>query len=179
MLVGLGAVSTTFVAGVENVRRGRSLPIGSLSQMATIRLGKRTEKRAPKIKDFVPLTELKDLVFTAWDPIPDDAYTAAVKAGVLDRHEHLEPIKDFLQDIKPMPAVFDQYYVKRLQGTNVKRGKNKRELAEQLREDIRAFRKSSGVERVVVVWCASTEVFLTVGPAHQTGPDMDRVGALA
>ena len=168
MLVGLGAVSTTFIAGVETVRRGRGLPIGSLSQMGTIRLGKRTEKRSPKIKEFVPLADLKDLVFTAWDPIPDDAYTAAVKAGVLDRHEHLEPIKDFLQDIKPLPAAFDQYYVKRLQGTNVKRGKTKRELAEQLREDIRNFRKTAGVSRVVIVWCASTEVFITPGPAHQS-----------
>jgi len=166
MLVGLGAVSTTFIAGVENVRRGRALPIGSLSQMATIRLGKRTDKRVPKIKDFVPIADLKDLVFAAWDPIPDDAYTAAVKAGVLDRHEHLEPIKDFLQGIKPMPAAFDQYYVKRLQGTNVKRGKTKRELAEQLRTDIRTFRKT--VDRVVVVWCASTEIFLTAGPTHQS-----------
>src|SRR5438445_10833710 len=168
MLVGLGAVSTTFIAGVENVRRGRALPIGSLSQMATIRLGKRTEKRAPKIKDFVPLADLPDLVFAAWDPIPDDAYTAAVKAGVLDQHEHLEPIKAFLQGIKPMPAVFDQYYVKRLHGTNVKRGKNKRELAEQLREDMRNFKKSAGLDRIVIVWCASTEVFLTAGPAHQS-----------
>src|SRR6267154_257883 len=168
MLVGLGAVSTTFIAGVENVRRGRALPIGSLSQMATIRLGKRTEKRAPKIKEFVPLADLKDLVFAAWDPIPDDAFTAAVKAGVLDRHEHLEPIKDFLQNITPMPAVFDQYYVKRLQGTNVKRGKNKRELAEQLREDMRNFKQSAKLDRIVIVWCASTEVFLTPGPAHQT-----------
>jgi myo-inositol-1-phosphate synthase len=168
MLVGLGAVSTTFIAGVETVRRGRGLPIGSLSQMGTIRLGKRTEKRSPKIKEFVPLADLKDLVFTAWDPIPDDAYTAAVKAGVLDRHEHLEPIKDFLQGIKPLPAAFDQYYVKRLQGTNVKRGKTKRELAEQLREDIRSFRTTAGVSRVVMVWCASTEVFITPGPAHQS-----------
>src|SRR5258706_4232804 len=133
MLVGLGAVSTTFIAGVENVRRGRALPIGSLSQMATIRLGKRTEKRVPKIKEFVPLADLKDLVFTAWDPIPDDAYTAAVKAGVLDKHEHLEPIKDFLQNIKAMAAVFEQYYVKRLQETYVQRGKNQRALGEQLR----------------------------------------------
>jgi myo-inositol-1-phosphate synthase len=166
MLVGLGAVSTTFIAGVENVRRGRAMPIGSLSQMATIRLGKRTDKRAPKIKDFVPVADLKDLVFAAWDPIPDDAYTAAVKAGVLDRHEHLEPIKDFLQGIKPMPAAFDQYYVKRLQGTNVKQGKTKRDLAEQLRNDIRTFKKT--VDRVVIVWCASTEVFITAGPAHQS-----------
>jgi myo-inositol-1-phosphate synthase len=166
MLVGLGAVSTTFIAGVEHVRRGRAMPIGSLSQMATIRLGRRTDKRAPKIKDFVPIADLKNLVFAAWDPIPDDAYTAAVKAGVLDRHEHLEPIKAELQAIKPMPAAFDQYYVKRLQGTNVKNAKTKRELAEQLREDIRTFRKT--VDRVVIVWCASTEVFITPGPAHQT-----------
>jgi myo-inositol-1-phosphate synthase len=166
MLVGLGAVSTTFIAGVENVRRGRALPIGSLTQMATIRLGKRTDKRAPKIKDFVPVADLKSLVFAAWDPIPDDAYTAAVKAGVLERHEHLEPIKDFLQGIKPIPAAFDQYYVKRLQGTNIKQGKTKRDLAEQLRNDIRTFRKT--VDRVVVVWCASTEVFITPGPAHQS-----------
>src|SRR3989442_8687104 len=166
LLVGLGAVSTTFIAGVENVRRGRALRIGSLSQMATIRLGKRTDKRAPKIKDFVPLADLQDLVFAAWDPIPDDAYTAAVKAGVLDQHEHLEPIKAFLQGIKPMPAVFDQYYVKRLHGTNVKRGKNKRDLAEQLREDMRNFKKSAGLDRIVIVWCASTEVFLTAAPAH-------------
>ena len=166
MLVGLGAVSTTFIAGVENVRRGRALPIGSLTQMATIRLGKRTDKRAPKIKDFVPVADLQSLVFTAWDPIPDDAYTAAVKAGVLERHEHLEPIKAFLQGIKPMPAAFDQYYVKRLQGTNVKQGKTKRDLAEQLRNDICTFGKT--VDRVVIVWCASTEVFITPGPVHQS-----------
>ncbi|MGH7671693.1 MAG: inositol-3-phosphate synthase [Gemmatimonadales bacterium] len=166
MLVGLGAVSTTFIAGVENVRRGRALPIGSLSQMATIRLGRRTDKRVPKVKDFVPLADLPQLAFAAWDPIPDDAYTAAVKAGVLDRHEHLEPIKEFLQGITPLPAAFDQYYVKRLQGTNVKMAKTKRELAEQLREDIRTFRQA--VDRVVIVWCASTEVFITPGPAHQS-----------
>jgi myo-inositol-1-phosphate synthase len=167
LLVGLGAVSTTFIAGVENVRRGRAQAIGSLSQMATIRLGKRTEKRAPLIKDFVPLAALDDLVFAAWDPIPDDAYTAAVKAGVLDG-SHLEPIAPFLKGITPMPAVFDQNYVKRLQGTNVKRGKTKRELAEQLREDIRRFKAESGVTRLVLVWCASTEVFISPGPAHQT-----------
>jgi myo-inositol-1-phosphate synthase len=172
MLVGLGAVSTTFIAGVENVRRGRAMPIGSLSQMATIRLGRRTDKRAPKIKDFVPIADLKELVFAAWDPIPDDAYTAAVKAGVLDRHEHLEPIKEFLQGIKPLPAAFDQYYVKRLQGTNVKKAQTKRELAEQLREDIRTFGKT--VDRVVIVWCASTEVFITPGPAHQTLAALER-----
>jgi myo-inositol-1-phosphate synthase len=167
LLVGLGAVATTFIAGVETVRRGNGLPIGSLTQMGTIRLGKRTDRRAPKIREFVPLADLKDLVFAAWDPIPDNAYTAATKAGVLSR-EHLEPIADFLKGITPMPAAFDQNYVKRLQGTNVKRGKTKRELAEQLREDIRAFKKRAGCDRLVLVWCASTEVFITPGPAHQT-----------
>ena len=167
LLVGLGAVSTTFIAGVESVRRGHALPIGSLSQMGTIRLGKRTDRRTPKIKEFVPLADLNDLVFAAWDPIPDDAYTAAMKAGVLEA-KHLEPIAGFLKGIKPMPAVFDQNYVKRLQGTNVKRGKTKRELAEQLREDMRNFKKTAGCDRLVLVWCASTEVFLTPGPAHQT-----------
>ncbi|HSD32483.1 MAG TPA: inositol-3-phosphate synthase [Gemmatimonadales bacterium] len=167
LLVGLGAVATTFIAGVETVRRGLGLPIGSLTQMGTIRLGKRTDRRAPKIREFVPLADLKDLVFAAWDPIPDDAYTAAKKAGVLDPR-HLEPISDFLKGVKPMPAVFDQNYVKRLQGTNVKRGKTKRELAEALREDIRAFKQRAGCDRLVLVWCASTEIFLTPGPAHQT-----------
>jgi len=167
MLVGLGAVSTTFVAGVENIRCKKALPIGSLSQMGTIRLGKRDENRSPKIHEFVPLAELEDLVFAAWDPIPDDAYTAAVKAGVLDR-PHLEPIADFLKRLRPMPAAFDQQYVKRLQGTNVKRGKSKRDLAEQLREDIRQFRKTAELDRIVVIWAASTEIFLTQGPAHQS-----------
>ena len=169
LLVGLGAVSTTFIAGVENVRRGRASPIGSLSQMATIRLGKRTEKRVPKIKEFVPLAELSDLVFAAWDPIPDDAYTAAVKAGVLDKHEHLEPIKDFLQNIKPMPAVFDQYYVKRLQGTNVKRGKNKRELAEQQN----AFRPRRNTDLALHPECFSARS----GIRHQQrGDERDQPG---
>jgi myo-inositol-1-phosphate synthase len=167
LLVGLGAVSTTFIAGVENVRRGRALPIGSLSQMGTIRLGKRTENRVPKIHDFVPLAGLADLVFGAWDPIPDDAYAAAKKAGVLE-HQHVEPIADFLKGIKPMTAAFDQNYVKRLQGTNVKQGKTKRELAEQLRKDIRDFKTSAGCDRLVMVWAASTEVFITAGPAHQS-----------
>ena len=167
LLVGLGAVTTTFIAGVENIRRSRALPVGSLSQMATIRLGKRADKRAPKIREFVPLTDLSDLVFAAWDPIPDDAYAAAVKAGVLEGH-HVEPIADFLKGIQPMPAAFDQQYVKRLHGTNVKKGKTKRDRAEQLREDIRQFKKTSGVARVVIIWAASTEIFLAPGPAHQT-----------
>ena len=163
---GLGAVATTFMAGVESVRRGRSAPIGSLTQMATIRLGKRTENRSPLIKDFVPLAALDDLVFGAWDPIPDDAYTAAKKAGVLEERD-LEPVRDFLSAIKPMPAAFEQKYVTRLAGTNVKTG-TKRELAEQLREDIRRFKSEHGCERVVLVWCGSTEIFITPGPQHQT-----------
>jgi len=167
MLVGLGAVSTTFIAGVENVRRGCALPIGSLTQMGTIRLGKRTEKRSPRIKGFVPLARLEDLVFTAWDPIPDDAYTAARKAGVLEPH-HVEPIADFLKGIAPLPAAFDRHYVKRLNGTHVKNGKSKRDLAEQIRADIRTFKQASGAERLVMVWAASTEAFLTPGPAHQS-----------
>ena len=120
LLVGLGAVASTFLAGVEHARRGSGQPIGSLTQMGTIRLGKRTDNRMPLIKDFVPLAELDQLVFGAWDPFPDNAYEAAIRCGVLDRHEHIEPIADFLKSIKPMPAVFDQYYVKRLDAPNVK-----------------------------------------------------------
>ena len=164
---GLGAVATTFIAGVESVRRGLSKPVGSLTQMATIRLGKRSDNRTPLIKDFVPLADLKDIVFGAWDPIPDDAYTAASKAGVLEKHD-LEPIADFLKSIKPMPAVFENRYVTRIKGTNVKKGKNKRDLAEQLRQDIRDFKAKNKLDRVVVVWCASTEIYIKPGPQHAT-----------
>jgi myo-inositol-1-phosphate synthase len=173
LLVGLGAVATTFVAGVENVRRGRGKPIGSVTQMGTIRLGKRTEHRAPAIRDFAPLASLDDLVFAAWDPIPDDAYKSATVAGVLEP-PHLEPIAGFLKGILPMPAVFEQRYVKRLSGTNVKRGKTKRDLAEQLREDIRAFKARSGCDRLVMVWCASTEVFISPGAVHQSLSGFER-----
>jgi myo-inositol-1-phosphate synthase len=164
---GLGAVATTFIAGVESVRRGLSQPIGSLTQMATIRLGKRTDNRSPLIKEFVPLAALDDLVFGAWDPIPDDALTAARKAGVLE-DRHLAPIADFLSEIKPMPAVFDNRYVTRLHGENVKKGKSKRDLAEQLRQDIRDFKRRNSLERVVAVWCASTETFIKPGSQHAT-----------
>ena len=164
---GLGAVATTFMAGVESIRRGLSTPIGSLTQMATIRLGKRTDNRSPLIKDFVPLADLKDIVFGAWDPIPDDAYTAAKKAGVLEDRD-LEPIRDFLSAIKPMPAAFENHYVTRIHGTNVKTGKTKREIAEQIREDIRRFQSENGLDRVVIVWCASTEIYIKPGPQHQT-----------
>jgi myo-inositol-1-phosphate synthase len=155
------------MAGVESIRRGRSKPIGSLTQMATIRLGKRTEKRAPLIKDFVPLAKLDDIVFGAWDPIPDDALTAATKAGVLEDRD-IEPIADFLRKIKPMPAVFDNKYVTRIHGTNVKKGKTKRDLAELLRQDIRDFKSKNKCDRIVIVWCASTEIFIKPGPQHAT-----------
>ena len=160
-------MATTFIAGVERVRRGLSVPIGSLTQMATIRLGKRTDARSPLIRDFVPLTALSDIAFAAWDPIPDDAYTAAVRAGVLQASD-LEPIAEFLKGITPMPAAFDSRYVTRLQGTNVKTGRNKRDLAEQLRQDIRDQKAKHGADRGVMVWCGSTETFIKPGPQHQT-----------
>jgi myo-inositol-1-phosphate synthase len=164
---GLGAVATTFMAGVESIRRGRSKPIGSLTQMATIRLGKRTDNRSPLIRDFIPLASLDDIVFGAWDPIPDDALTAARKAGVLDERD-LAPIAEFLQAITPMPAVFDNHYVTRINGPNVKKGKNKRELGEALRKDIRDFKAKHALDRLVIVWCASTEIYLKPGPQHAT-----------
>src|SRR5690242_1649211 len=153
------------MAGVESVRRGLSQPIGSLTQMATIRLGKRTENRSPLIKDFVPIAGLDQIVFGAWDPIPDDAYTAAKKAGVLEDRD-LEPVKDFLSSIKPMPAVFENKYVTRINGENVKKGKTKRDLAEQLRQDMRDFKAKNKCDRLVIVWCASTEIFIKPGPQH-------------
>ena len=168
LCVGLGAVATTFIAGVELVRRGKAKPIGSLTQMGHIRLGKRTEGRMPLIKDFVPLADLDDLVFGAWDPVPDNAYQSCLHCGVLDKHVHVEPIKEFLQGISPMPAAFDQNYVKRLEGKNVKTGRTKKELAEALRKDIRDFKARHGCDRLVLVWCASTEIFIQPGPAHQT-----------
>jgi len=168
LLPGMGAVATTLIAGVESARRGYAQPVGSLTQLAHIRLGKRTDNRNPMIKDFVPLAKLDDIVFGGWDPIADNAYETAVKAGVLQRHEHIEPIADFLKSIKPMPAVFDPYYVKKLNGPNVKKGKNKRELGEQLREDIRNFKKTNGCDRLVMVWCGSTEIFMQPTDVHST-----------
>jgi myo-inositol-1-phosphate synthase len=179
MVVGLGAVATTFIAGVEAVRRGLAKPIGSQTQMGTIRLGKRTDKHSPKIKDFVPLADLNDVVFTGWDLFEDNVYESASHAKVLDK-ELVEQLKPYLETIKPLPAVFDQYYVKRLHGTHVKKGKNKRDLAEQVRADIQAFKKT--VDRVVVIWCASTEIFIEKSAVHQSieafeaGLDHDDIG---
>lgn len=167
MIPGLGAVATTFMAGVLLARKGLGRPYGSLTQMGTIRLGKRTEKRVPKIKDFVELAELEDLVFTGWDIFPDNAYEAAVKAGVL-RKEHLEPVKEEMEKIKPLPAVFDRNYVKKLDGPNKKTGTSKYELALKLIDDIKKFKKENSLNRLVMIWCASTEVFLKPDPVHQT-----------
>ena len=167
LLPGFGAVATTFVAGVEAVRRGLAEPIGSLTQMNTIRLGKRTDGRAPLIQDFVPLAGLDDLVFCTWDPIPDDGYASAVKAGFLQKEKHLDPIRDFLSAIKPMSAAFDTDYVKKLDGPNKKSG-TKMEQAEEIRADIRRFKEENGCDRLVMIWCASTEVFLRPSAVHET-----------
>jgi myo-inositol-1-phosphate synthase len=165
MIPGMGAVATTFMAGVEAIRKGIAEPIGSLTQMGTIRLGKRTEGRSPLIKDFVPLASLNDLVFTGWDIFEDNAYESAINAGVLEK-ELLNKVKPFLKSIKPRKAVFDRKYVKMLDGKNVKKGRNKMDLAEQLRADIRDFKKTSKASRLVMIWCASTEIFLKQGPVH-------------
>jgi myo-inositol-1-phosphate synthase len=167
MIPGMGAVATTFVAGVEAVRKGIAKPIGSLTQMGTIRLGKRTDGRSPKVKEFVPLANLDDLVFTGWDIFEDDMYTAARKAGVLEK-ELLDKVKPFLSTIKPQKAVFDHNYVKKIDGPNIKKGKTKMDLAEQLRDDIRQFKKTSGASRFVTAWCGSTETFIEQTPAHQS-----------
>jgi myo-inositol-1-phosphate synthase len=167
LLVGLGAVSTTTVAGVMAIRKGLAKPIGALTQMGTVRLGKRTDNRSPLIKEFVPLADLNDIVFGGWDIFEDNCYEAAKTAGVLEA-PLLESIKDELSAIKPMSAVFDQHYVKRLDGPNVKKGKNKRDLAEQLIQDIRSFKSANQLDRVVLLWCGSTEIYLTETPAHQS-----------
>jgi myo-inositol-1-phosphate synthase len=167
LLVGLGAVSTTTIAGVMAIRKGLAQPIGSLTQMGTIRLGKRTENRAPKINEFLPLAGLDDIVFGGWDIFEEDCYAAARVAGVLDNSQ-LDQVRAELEAVKPMPAVFDQRYVKRLDGPNVKKGKNKKDLAEQLIADIRAFKTKHGCDRLVMLWVGSTEVFMKEGPVHQT-----------
>jgi myo-inositol-1-phosphate synthase len=174
LLVGLGAVSSTFIAGVEHIRRGMGQPFGSITQMATIRLGKRTERRTPLIRDFVPLAGPDQLVFGAWDPIPDNGYEAAVKCGVLDRYEKIEPVADFLKSIEPMPAVFDSQYCKRIKGTNTKKAPNKLELVGAVREDIRRFKAANKCDRLVMVWCASTEKFITESDVHKDLESFER-----
>jgi myo-inositol-1-phosphate synthase len=166
-LPGLGAVATTFIAGCLLARQGKGVPIGSLTQMGTIRLGKRTDNRVPKIKDFVPLASLNDLVFAAWDLFPDDAYEAAKSANVLESR-HLDEVKAELSQIKPMKGVFYPEYVKRLHGTHTKTGVNKADMVEAVRADIRQVLASSGATRGVAVWCGSTEIYIEPGEVHQT-----------
>ena len=173
LLVGLGAVSTTFIAGVHAVRRGLAKPIGSLTQMGTIRLGKRTDHRTPLIKDFSPIASLDQLAFGAWDIFEDDCYQAAKTAGVIDT-AILDQIRPELEAIKPWPAVFDRQYVKRLDGPNVKRGSTKRDLADQVTDDITRFKREQRVDRLVMVWCGSTEIFMTEGPAHASIETLER-----
>jgi myo-inositol-1-phosphate synthase len=167
LIPGMGAVATTVIAGVEAIRRGLALPIGSLTQMGTIRLGKRTEGRSPAIKDFVPLAGLGDLVFGGWDLFADNAYQAALKAGVLER-SLLDQVKDYLVELQPMPAVFEQKFVKNLRARNSKKGANKMDLARQVMDDIGEFRKRHDLSRLVMVWCGSTEVFLKPSAVHQS-----------
>ena len=173
LLVGLGAVSTTLVAGVEAVKRGISAPVGSLTQMGTIRLGKRTDDRAPLIKDFVPLASLDDIVFGAWDIFHDSAYDAAMNAGVLDK-DLLNQLSEPLSSLKPMAAVFEQNYVKRITGENVKTGKNKMDLAEQLIADIAKFKSDNNCSRLVMVWCASTEIYIEESAIHATVESLEK-----
>jgi len=167
LIPGLGAVSTTFIAGVESVKRGLARPVGSLTQMATIRLGKRTEHRSPLIKDFVPLAQLEDLVFGGWDIFEDSVYESAMNARVL-QPEHLEPIREPLDQIKPMKAVFHRDYVKRLDGPHVKQAKTKWDLAQMLMEDIQHFRETNNTSRNVMIWCGSTEIFQPMKPIYQS-----------
>jgi myo-inositol-1-phosphate synthase len=164
---GMGAVSSTFMAGVVAIRKGLSLPIGSLTQMGHIRLGKRTEGRQPLVKNFVPITDLDDVVFGGWDIFADNVYEAACKAGVLPQ-TLLDQMKDELSAITPMKAVFDQYYVKKLQGDHVKTGMTKMELAEALMQDMEDFKQKNGCDRLVMVWCGSTEIFLKRTAVHET-----------
>jgi myo-inositol-1-phosphate synthase len=174
LVIGVGgAVATTFIAGTMIARKGLGIPVGSITQLATIRLGKREENRFPKIKDVVPLANLNDIVFGGWDIFEDDAYDAARHAEVLTP-EDLDKVKDELQAIKPMKAVFDQNFVKRLHGTWVKEAPSKWDLMEAVRADIRDFKAKHQLDRVVCIWCGSTEVFTKIGDIHQTLPALQK-----
>jgi myo-inositol-1-phosphate synthase len=174
LTVGLGAVASTLVAGVELVKKGQGLPIGSLTQMGTIRLGKRTEGRTPLVKDFVPLASLDDIVWGAWDVFPDDAYVAATRAGVLESGKHIEAISDVLRDIRPMRAAFERKYARNLDGEHTMGEISKRAMLEGIREDINRFREEKQVDRLVMIWCASTEIFIEPGPAHMDLESFER-----
>lgn len=173
LVVGLGAVTTTLIAGVEAVNRGLAQPIGSVTELGRIRLGKRTDNRNPLIKDFVPLASLLDLRFGAWDIIPQNAYQTALEAKVLDR-EQLEPLEDYLSAIEPMPGVFDQRYVKRLRPEIMKQGENHMSLAEQVVDDIADFKARTGCNRVVMLYAASTESYNKPGAEHRDIASLER-----
>ena len=168
LMPGMGAVATTFIAGVMAIRKGLGKPIGSLTQLGHIRIGKRTDNTNHPIKEYVSLATLEDIVFGGWDIFPDNAYQAALRAGVLDEHKHLAPLKADLEAIKPMTAVFEQAYVKKLNGPNVKKGTSKMNLAEQLMEDIKTFKQTNGCDRLVAVWCGSTEVYRQPSAVHMS-----------
>jgi myo-inositol-1-phosphate synthase len=167
LIPGMGAIATTFIAGVEAIKKGLTPPIGALTQMGHIRLGKRTDNKQPLIKDFVPLADLDDLVFGGWDIYEDNCYEAALNCGVL-RKDQLDEHKEYLESIKPMSAVFSKEFVKKLDGPNVKKGKNKMDLAEQLITDIENFKKDNNCDRLVMIWCGSTEVYREPTKAHTT-----------
>ena len=167
LIPGLGAVATTFIAGVSAIKKGIAKPIGSLTQMGTIRLGKRTEKRVPMIKDFIELADMTDLIFGGWDIFSDNIYQAALKAGVLHQ-ELLDQVRDDIEEIIPWKAVFDQNYVKKLYGEHVKQASSKYDYAQMLMDDIKSFREKNRLNRMVMVWCASTEIFMKPDPVHET-----------
>ena len=173
LMPGMGAVATTVIAGVEAIKAGLGQPIGSLTQMGTIRLGKRTDGRTPLIKDFVPLAALDNLVFGGWDVFPDDAYDSAEHAGVLPK-DQLDQIKDQLKTVKPLPAVFDRNYVRRLEGSNIKSMKSKWDAVLEVREDIQRFKNDNGCERLVMIWCGSTEIFMAPDPVHATIESLEK-----
>jgi myo-inositol-1-phosphate synthase len=173
LIPGLGAVGTTFIAGVEAINKKMYLPYGSLTQMGTIRLGKRTENRIPKVKDFISLANMDDLVFGGWDIYEEDCYRSAKNAGVLKASD-IESVKDVLAGIQPMKAVFDQKYVKRLSGTWVKQGSNKMDLAKQVMEDIQNFKDKKGVDRMIMIWCGSTEIYIKPQEVHNTIESLEK-----
>ncbi|MDP3542098.1 MAG: inositol-3-phosphate synthase [Elusimicrobiota bacterium] len=166
LLPGMGAVTSTFIAGVELVKKGLGTPVGSVTQMQAIRLGKRYENRSPLIKDFVPLASLDQLVFGGWDFFTDDMFVAATKCGVLDAAT-LAPIKKELSAIKPMPAIYDANYIKNIKALNPKKGKTKMDLAEQVMADIEMFKKKNGCDRIVMLWCGSTERLPEPSKCHE------------
>lgn len=171
--VGLGAVTSTFMVGTLMARKGLAEPIGSLSQLAKIRVGKGSEKQYKKIKDVVSLASLDDIVFGAWDIFPDNAYESALHAEVL-KQKDIDPVKDELVKIKPMKAVFDHNFVKRLNGTNIKEGNNRWELMEQVRADIRNFKAENQCDRIVIIWAASTEIYIPMSDEHKSLASLEK-----